>query len=137
MPVETFVALEQTKGFFKELLMPKDINRNEVNGNSFFENFMNSSKGFSDLATLNESCRRMQDFHDTMNSGRFFLANAQRNSYPEVYSGNPPLWANDWIKSLYLNSAIHSYSAAFDIYLQIYGYVLSFIRSTLINRHPY
>ena len=61
MPVETLVASEETKCFFKELPMPKGINGNEANGKLFFENFMNSSKGFSDLATLTESCRRMQD----------------------------------------------------------------------------
>lgn len=119
MPVEILVASEETKGFFKELPMPKGINGNEVKGLQYFEICTDASKTFDDLATVTETFRRMQDFHDTMNSGRFFLVNAQRNSYPEVYSENPPSWANDWIKSLYLNSAIHSYSAAYDIYLQI------------------
>lgn len=119
MPVETLVASDETKKFFNELPMPQGVNGNEVNGRHYWEIFTDASKTFDDLATVTETFRRMQDFHDTINSGRFFLANAQREHYPEIYSGEPPSWANDWIKSQYVNSAIHAYSASFDIYLQI------------------
>lgn len=80
---------------------------------------MDSSKDFVQLAIITETFRRMQDFYETINSGRFFLSNAQRESYPEIYSGTPPVWANNWVRSQFVNSAIHVYSAAFDIYLQI------------------
>lgn len=119
MPVETLVASDETKKFFNELPMPQGVNGNEVNGKYYWEIFIDASKTFDDLATVTETFRRMQDFHDTINLGRFFLANAQREHYPEIYSGEPPTWANDWISSQYVNSAIHAYSASFDIYLQI------------------
>lgn len=119
MPVETLVASDETKKFFNELPMPQGVNGNEVNGRHYWEIFTDASKTFDDLATVTETFRRMQDFHDTINSGRFFLANAQRENFPEIYSGEAPSWANDWIKSQYVNSAIHAYSASFDIYLQI------------------
>lgn len=119
MPVEILVASDETKHFFAELPMPRGINGNEVKGKQYWDLSLDESTSIDDLTTINETYRRMQDFHDTLNSGRFFLANAQRSQFPEIYSGEPPTWANDWIKSQYLNSAIHSYSAAFDIYLQI------------------
>ena len=90
-----------------------------MNCKQYWEYFWDSSKDFDDLATITETYRRMQDLYETINSGRFFLANAQRQCFPEMYSGKPPTWANDWIKSQYVNSAIHIYSASFDIYLQI------------------
>lgn len=119
MPVEILAASVETKHFFAELPMPRGINGNQVKGKQYWDLFLDESKSINDLATINETYSRMQDFHDTLNSGRFFLANAQRSHFPEIYSGEPPTWANNWIKSQYLNSAIHSYSAAFDIYLQI------------------
>lgn len=119
MPTETLIASEETKRFFSELPMPKGINGNEVNGKLYWDYFNDSSKTFDCLAAITETFRRMQDFHDTINSGRFFLAYAQRPHYPEIYSGEPPIWANDWVKSQFVNSAIHAYSASFDIYLQI------------------
>lgn len=119
MPVEHLIASDETKDFFKELPMPKGVNGNEVNGKLYWEIFTKSSKNFNDLAIATETFRRMQDFHDTINSGRFFLAYAQRQQYPEIYSGTPPKWANNWITSQFVNSAIHAYSASFDIYLQI------------------
>lgn len=119
MPVETLVASEETKKYFKDLTLPQGLNGNEVNGKHYWEVFNDASKSFDDLATITETYRRMQDFYDTLNSGRFFLANAQREHYPEIYSGNPPAWANNWVKAQFLNSAIHAYSASFDIYLQI------------------
>lgn len=119
MSTEVLIASEETKHFFSELSLPKGLNGNEVNGKVYWEQFWKPSKNFESLANLTETYRRMQDFYDTITSGRFFLCNAQRNAFPEIYSGNPPKWANPWIKSLYLDSAIHAYSAAFDIYLQI------------------
>ena len=119
MPKQTLVASEETKRYFSELPLPKDLNGNEVKGGTYWEIFTDVTKTFEDLATVTETYRRMQDLYDTINSGRFFLANAQRKHYPEFYSGEPPTWANDWVTSQFLNSAIHSYSAAFDIYLQI------------------
>ena len=119
MPVEHLIASDETKDFFKELTLPQGLNVNEVNGKQHWEVFNDASKSFDDLATITETYRRMQDFYDTLNSGRFFLANAQRDHYPEIYSGNPPAWANNWVKAQFLNSAIHAYSASFDIYLQI------------------
>lgn len=73
-------------------------------------------------AHLTETYRRMQDFYDTLNSGRFFLCNAQRNNFPDIYSGTPPTWTNHWIKSKFVDSAIHSYNAAFEIFLQIWWF---------------
>lgn len=119
MPVEKLVASDETKEFFTELKLPTGLNGNEVHGKHFWENFNDAPKSFDDLATINESYRRMQDFYDTINSGRFFLAIAQREHYPEIYSGEPPSWADNWVKAQFINSAIHSYSASFDIYLQI------------------
>ncbi len=119
MPTEILIASEETKQFFSELSLPKGLNGNEVNGKVYWDQFWNPSKDFDSLANLTETYRRMQDFYDTINSGRFFLCNAQRSAFPEIYSGEPPVWANPWIKSLYLDSSIHAYSAAFDIYLQI------------------
>lgn len=119
MPRETLHASDETKQYFSELPIPIGINGNEVNGKLYWELFLDSSKSFEDLAVITETFRRMQDFYETINTGRFFLANAQRDSYPEIYSGETPAWANNWVKSQYVNSAIHAYSAAFDIYLQI------------------
>lgn len=119
MPKEDIVASDETKKFFAELTMPRGLNGNEVNGKVYFEQFLNPNKDFSFLATLTETYRRMQDMYETLNSGRFFLCNSQRNRFPEIYSGKPPAWADLWVRSKYLDSAIHYYSAAFDIYLQI------------------
>lgn len=119
MPKEVLIASEDIKPFFKELSLPGGFNGNEVNGKAYWEHFWNPSLSFDNLATITETYRRMQDFYDTLNSGRFFLCMAQRTNFSEVYSGTPPKWANDWIRSQYLDSAIHSYSASFDLYLQI------------------
>lgn len=119
MPIQKLIASDETKEFFSELPMPKGINGNEVNGKLYWKHFIDASIQFDSFAIINETYRRMQDFYDTINSGRFFLAYAQRPRYPEIYSDQPPEWANDWVKSQFVNSAIHAYSASFDIYLQI------------------
>lgn len=119
MPTEKLIASVEIKEFFKELPIPLGLNGNEVNGKKYFEAFLDASKSFDDLAYITETYRRMQDFYDSLNSGRFFLAYAQRKSFPEAHSGTPPEWANDWIKAQFVNSAIHSYSASFDLFLQI------------------
>lgn len=119
MPKEILKSSEETKDFFAELPIPQGLNGNEVNGKQYWNFFWDSSKNFDDLATITETYRRMQDLYETINSGRFFLSNAQRSQFPEIYSEVPPAWANDWVKSQYVNSALHMYSASFDIYLQI------------------
>lgn len=62
MPRETRKASEDTKKFFTELPIPKGINGNEVNGQLYWELFLDSSKDFVQLAIITETFRRMQDF---------------------------------------------------------------------------
>ena len=68
MAVEQLKCTPELEPFFQELPMPKGINGGEEiisrYGNCFFS---------SDVNRAMEVLRRMQDFHDAINSGRFFL----------------------------------------------------------------
>lgn len=112
MPVELLRCSEEMEPFFKELPMPKGLNGNE-------ERFMLKYLDRPNIFHIMEVFRRMQNLHDAINAGRFFLCEAQRQSFPEVYKEPIPPFANVWISTQYLTSSIQFYNSAFDLYLQV------------------
>lgn len=114
MPVEILRCTDQLQPFFNELPMPRGLNGREER----FENF--SEVLFSTrLSIAMEVYRRMQDLHDTLNRGRFFLCISQLDSYTDFYKVPSPSWALNWTKSQFLLSSLNHYNAAFDFFLQV------------------
>lgn len=117
MPVENLICSPDLKPFFSELPMPTGLNGNEAVGKKYFEAFFSKEK--KSVTLMTEVYRQMQYLHDALNSGRFFVCLAQRNNFPEIYSEPTPEWANNWIKSQFVESSIFAYNAAFDFLLQV------------------
>ena len=105
---------DELRPFFNELPMPKGLNGNEQSFNSF-----PIGQPFALNVSAMEVFRRMQDCHDSINEGRFFLCLAQRKSFPEIYKEPIYEWCNDWVKSQFVISSLHSYNASFDLFLQV------------------
>lgn len=114
MPTEFLRCTTELQPYMNELPMPKGFNGKEENLANFSEIIFSSK-----LETAMEVYRRMQDLHDAMNSGRFFLCLSQRSGYPELYKEPTPKWAVSWVQSRFVESSIQAYNAAFDLYLQI------------------
>lgn len=114
MPVEVLQCTNQLQPFFNELPMPKGLNGKEEVFTNFFEILFTSR-----LNTTMEVYRRMQDLHDTLNTGRFFICIAQLDAYPDFYKEPAPEWGLNWTQSRFVLSALNYYNAAFDFFLQI------------------
>lgn len=114
MPIEILESANELQPYIKELPIPKGLNGKEQN----FLNFIKTGPS-PKLKTQMEVYRRMQDLHDAMVSGRFFLCISQRSEYPELYKEPPPKWAISWVQSRFIESSIQAYNSAFDLYLQI------------------
>lgn len=114
MPIEILKSANELQPYIKELPIPKGLNGKEQN----FLNFIKTGPS-PKLKTQMEVYRRMQDLHDAMISGRFFLCISQRSEYPELYKEPTPKWAISWVQSRFIESSIQSYDSAFDLYLQI------------------
>lgn len=114
MPVEVLKCSTEIQPFFNELSMPKGINGNEEFISKYGDDLFSQK-----IHLIKEVLRRMQDLHDTINSGRFFLCAAQRSSFSEYYKEPTPKWANDWVRAQFIVSSIQSYNSAFDLYLQV------------------
>lgn len=90
------------------LRLPEFLNGGE-------ERYLHLYSDHTDSAT--ETVRRMQDFYQCVSAGKYNLTRAQLRSYPHIV--NPSRNSNNYVRSIYLNGAIHWYNSAFDLLLQI------------------
>lgn len=114
MPIQRLNCSDELQPFFNELPMPNGLNGNEQSLNSF-----PIGQSFAQNVSAMEIFRRMQDCHDSINEGRFFLCLAQKKSFPEIYKEPIYEWGINWVKSQFVISSFHSYNASFDLFLQV------------------
>lgn len=69
------------------------------------------------LDSATETVRRMQDLYQCISAGRYNLLRSKLRSYPNLLEHTK--YGNNYIRSIYLNNAIHWYNAAFDLLLQV------------------
>lgn len=90
------------------LRLPEFLNGGE-------ERYLHLRSEHADSAT--ETVRRMQDCYQCISAGKYNLIRAQLRSYPNIV--NPTKKSNNYIRSIYLNNALHWYNSAFDLLLQV------------------
>lgn len=112
MAIEYLIASDVMAPFFSELPMPEYLNGQE-------ERTLLEYIACPNIEQVTEVFRRMNDLYDAINAGRFFLCEAQRQAFPEVYKTPIPSCANDWVRAQFLTSSVQFYNSAFDLYLQV------------------
>ena len=69
------------------------------------------------LDSATETVRRMQDLYQCISAGKYNLLRAKLRSYPNLLKRTK--YGNNYIRSIYLNNALHWYNSAFDLLLQV------------------
>ena len=91
-----------------ELRLPEFLNGGE-------ERYLHLYSEHADSAT--ETVRRMQDCYQCISAGKYNLTQANSRSYPNII--NPTRKSTNYVRSIYLNNALHWYNSAFDLLLQV------------------
>ena len=91
-----------------ELRLPEFLNGAEERG-------LHLRSGYIDSAT--ETVRRMQDLYQCISAGKYNLLCASHRSYSNL--ARQTRFGNNYIRSIYLNNALHWYNSAFDLLLQV------------------
>lgn len=91
-----------------DLRLPEFLNGGE-------ERYLHLRSEHPDSAT--ETVRRMQDLYQCISSGKYNLLRSKQRSYPNLLEHSK--YGNNYIRSIYLNNALHWYNAAFDLLLQV------------------
>lgn len=91
-----------------ELRLPEFLNGAE-------ERYLHLHFGHLDSAT--ETVRRMQDLYQCISAGKYNLIRSELRTYPNLLEHTK--YGNNYLRSIYLNNAIHWYNAAFDLLLQV------------------
>ena len=91
-----------------ELRLPEFLNGGE-------ERLLHLRSDYSDSAT--ETVRRMQDLYQCISAGKYNLLRAQLRSSSNL--AKQTKFGNNYIRSIYLNNALHWFNASFDLLLQV------------------